>query len=152
MGQDKAVLLSNVSRLQSELKIAGCEEVIIMCGTPQRADLFSGNCIPDPESNLAHSLLTIIENIEGEIQLAPCDAYLADASFFKSVNGVPTDDLGNRQPLLSRFATSTNLVRSKKISEVFVNIQSCQGGIKARNFNTPEEFKEIESLQKLVDQ
>jgi len=48
--------------------------------------------------------------------------------------------------LLANIGSGTILESSKKISDVFANIPSCEGGIKARNTNTPEELKEIQSL------
>ena len=152
MGADKSLLNQNVLRLQIELKKIGCESIYIMCGSVERIALFDGNCIPDSKSNLAQSLLDLINDTRGEIQLVPCDAYLADAEFLKGINGVPVDDSGERQPLLARINDKALLVNSDKITEVFQNIQSCEGGVKARNFNTPEEFMEIESLLKQLGQ
>jgi len=151
MGKDKSLLNQNVSRIQTELGKVGCESVYIMCGSKERIALFDGNCVPDSKSNLAQSLLDLIKDIEGEIQLVPCDAYLVDAEFLQNINGVPVDDNGERQPLLARITDKALLVNSDKITEVFENIQSCGGGLKARNFNTPEEFMEIESLLKQLD-
>ena len=146
MGEDKSLLNSNVERLSRELEISGCERIIIMCGSEERADLFPGECHIDTKETLAESLFELISNLHGTIQLAPCDAYLADGELFSRIKGVPTDDEGNRQPLLSRIETQNELIQSQKISEMFQNIPSCEGGIKARNINTPEEFKEIQSF------
>ena len=143
MGQDKSLINSNVSRLANELRLAGCSRIIVMCGTTERMDLFEEECITDSRETLAESLFDFISQLTGKIQLAPCDAYLADADLFSKIDGVPTDDLGNRQPLLAKFDTNNRLRRSVKISEMFQDIRSCEGGIKARNTNTPEELKEI---------
>ena len=143
MGQDKSLINSNVSRLAKELRSAGCSRIIVMCGTTERMDLFEEECITDSRETLAESLFDFISQLTGKIQLAPCDAYLADADLFSKIDGVPTDDLGNRQPLLAKFDTNNRLRRSVKISEMFQDIRSCEGGIKARNTNTPEELKEI---------
>ena len=143
MGQDKSLINSNVSRLANELRVAGCSRIIVMCGTTERMDLFEEECITDSRETLAESLFDFISQLTGKIQLAPCDAYLADADLFSKIDGVPTDDLGNRQPLLAKFDTNNRLRRSVKISEMFQDIRSCEGGIKARNTNTPEELKEI---------
>ena len=88
-------------------------------------------------------MLDVVSKINGIVQLAPCDAYLADSVLFSNIQGIPTDDYGNRQPLLAKFSTAEELVPSKKISEMFKKIPSCKGGLKARNTNTPDEFKEI---------
>ena len=100
----------------------------------------------DTDDNLAESIVGLVSRIEGPIQLAPCDAYLADADFFKRIEGVPLDDSGQRQPLQANISSGSILESSKKISEVFANIPSCKGGIRARNVNTPEQLKEIEYL------
>ena len=103
-------------------------------------------CVLDAANTLAESLLHVVSGLKGVIQLAPCDAYLADAELFKSIDGIPLDDNGLRQPLLAKFNTDEVLINSTKISEVFKNINSCLGGIKARNINTQDELKEIEHL------
>lgn len=143
MGQDKALLFSNVDRLASELSSSGCTRIIVMCGTVERQSLFEHETIPDKFDNLGESLIHVIAEIDGFIQLAPCDAYLADSNLFKSINGVPVDDLGNRQPLMSGFNSEIKLNQSKKISDIFANLPSCDGGKKARNFNTIEDLREI---------
>ena len=146
MGKDKSLLNSNVERLSRELHASGCERIIIMCGSEDRADLFPGECQIDTRETLAESLFELISNLHGTIQLAPCDAYLADEELFRKIRGVPIDDEGNRQPLLAKFDSKDEVIQSQKISEMFQDIPSCEGGIKARNVNTPEEFKEIQSF------
>ena len=143
MRQDKSLINSNVSSLANELRLACCSRSIVMCGTAERMDLFEEECVTDSKETLAESLYDFISQLSGKVQLAPCDAYLADADLFSKIDGVPTDDLGNRQPLLAKFDTNNRLRMSVKISEMFQDIGSCEGGIKARNTNTPEEFKEI---------
>jgi hypothetical protein len=146
MGKDKALIFEVVNRLESELLKSGCGRVFVMCGTRDRMHLFEQECMVDLGSCLAESLAIIIEGIAGEIQLAPCDAYLADAELFASLNGIPVDDFGNRQPLMARIVDKSDLVKSKKIQEMFAKIPTCEGGKKARNFNSPEDLKEIEYL------
>ena len=146
MGKDKSLLNSNVERLSRELKASGCERIIIMCGSEERSDLFLGECHIDTKETLAESLFELISDLHGTIQLAPCDAYLADEELFSRIRGVPVDDDGNRQPLLARIENQNELIQSQKVSQMFQNIPSCEGGIKARNVNTPEEFKEIQSF------
>ena len=145
MGQDKSLINSNVNRLANELRLAGCTRVVVMCGTTERATLFDEECVVDSKETLGESLFEFVSGLSGLIQLAPCDAYLADAELFSGITGVPIDDFGNRQPLLAKFDSSQRILRSKKVSEMFQDIQSCDGGIKARNTNTPEEFMEIQS-------
>ena len=143
MRQDKSLINSNVSRLANELRLAGCSRIVVMCGTAERMALFEEECVIDSKETLAESLYDFVSQLSGKIQLAPCDAYLADADLFSKIEGVSTDDLGNRQPLLAKIGADSPLRRSVKISEMFQDIQSCDGGIKARNTNTHEELKEI---------
>ena len=152
MGEDKALVNSNVKRLSAELKKAGCCRIVIMCGSEERVHLFEGECVLDSADNLAESILDVAARIDGPIQLAPCDAYLADADFFNTIDGVPVDDTGQRQPLLANIESSSILESSKKISDVFANVPTCEGGIKARNTNTLEQLKEIQSLLLQDDQ
>ena len=146
MGEDKSLLNSNVERLSRELEASGCGRIIIMCGDESRADLFTGECHIDTKDTLAESLFELVSVIQGSIQLAPCDAYLADEQLFSKIRGVPMDDKGKRQPLLARLTSDNELIQSQKISEMFQNIPSCEGGFSARNINTPEEFREIQSF------
>tara|TARA_B100000287_G_scaffold246674_1_gene231856 strand:+ start:763 stop:1263 length:501 start_codon:yes stop_codon:yes gene_type:complete len=146
MGQDKALLYQNANRLILELKAIGCTKVITLCGCPERAKLFDGECVPDTKDTLAETIHDVVSQIDGDIQLVPCDAYLADSEFLASISGVPLDDLGVRQPLMARLQGKFVLNHSTKISDVFSEIKSCKGGIKARNVNTMEELREIQYL------
>ena len=139
MGQDKALLFSNVDRLASELSSSGCTRIIVMCGTVERQSLFEHETIPDKFDNLGESLIHVIAEIDGFIQLAPCDAYLADSNLFKSINGVPVDDLGNRQPLMSGFNSEIKLNQSKKISDIFAKDK---GSISLRSAPAAKAFSE----------
>jgi hypothetical protein len=98
--------------------------------------------------SLGESIFELVSRIEGRIQLAPCDAYLADSELFDGIRGVPLDDNGVRQPLLANFDSNEMVVKSTKISEIFESFPTCDGGLKARNTNTPEEFMEIQRFLK----
>ena len=143
MGEDKAFLKGGVARLAEEMRNAGCSRIIVMCGIKERSNLFNEECVEDAGETLAESLKILLDSLEGEVQLSPCDAVLADAEFFSSLTGVPSDQNGSRQPLLARFNLPLLKITSNKISEMFAHIPSCPGGKKATNVNTPEEFKEI---------
>ena len=143
MGKDKAFLKGGVARLAEELRNARCTRIIVMCGTKERSELFAEECVVDAGKTLAESLKILLSTLEGEIQLAPCDAVLADAAFFSSISGIPLDQNGSRQPLLARFHLPLPPTNSDKITELFAHLPSCPGGIKATNVNTPVEFKEI---------
>ena len=146
MGEDKSLIHSNVTRLANEMRKSGCNRIIVMCGTQKRSSLFNEEYILDSADTLAESLLGVLSGIEGLVQLAPCDAYLADAELFSAIEGVPIDDSGLRQPLLAGFDASTKLLNSVRLSDMFSLLPSCEGGIKARNTNTPEQLKEVQSL------
>ena len=131
------------------MRAAGCKRILVMCGDLNRIDLFQEeNCVVDSkEDNLAESLFGVIQGLSGIVQLAPCDAYLADTELFSKIDGVPIDDIGKRQPLLAKFdaSASAGLIK-ENFWEMFEKIPSCEGGIKARNINTPSELKEIQSF------
>ena len=80
-----------------------------MCGDLNRVDLFQEECVVDSKDNLAESLFEVIQGLSGIVQLAPCDAYLADTELFSKIDGVPIDDVGERQPLLAKFDASAKL-------------------------------------------
>ena len=87
MGQDKSLINSNVSRLANELRLAGCSRIVVMCGTAERMALFEEECVIDSKETLAESLYDFVSQLSGKIQLAPCDAYLADADLFSKIDG-----------------------------------------------------------------
>jgi hypothetical protein len=143
MGEDKAFLRGGVTRLAEELRKAGCNRVIVMCGTKERIGLFDEECVIDSHDDLASSITTVLNGLEGEVQLVPCDAVLADSSFLSSITGVPLDEHGERQHLMARVTLPLPEIDSKKVSDLFDYLPSCEGGVKASNINTPEELKEI---------
>ena len=151
MGEDKSLINSNVDRLAAEMKSSGCDRVIVMTGTSERAELFDLECVPDYAESLGESLFELVSELEGRIQLAPCDAYLADSELFLRIIGVPIDDNEIRQPLLANFYSRDLVVKSAKISKMFEDFPSCDGGLKARNTNTPDEFREIRRFLKQED-
>ena len=151
MGKDKSLINSNVKRLANEMRNYGCDNVIVMCGSADRSHLFDEKCISDSAETLAESLFDLISITDGRIQIAPCDAYLADAELFSAIDGVPVDDSNVRQPLLANIDADSMLVRNVKLTEMFRKVPSCSGGIKARNINTPEQLKEIQSLLQQED-
>lgn len=143
MGEDKAFLRGGVTRLAEELRKAGCNRIIVMCGTKERIGLFDEECIIDSHDDLASSIKTVLNGLEGKVQLVPCDAVLADSSFLSSITGVPLDEHGERQHLMARVTLPLPEIDSKKVSDLFDYLPSCEGGVKASNINTPEELKEI---------
>ena len=53
MGEDKSLINSNVKRLSNELKKAGCNRIVIMCGSKERMHLFEDECVPDTADSLS---------------------------------------------------------------------------------------------------
>ena len=141
MGADKAFLHGGVSRLSKELRKSGCERIIVMCGSSDREELFAEECAIDQGETLAESLQILLSTLHGEIQLVSCDAIHADADLFSSLKGVPLDQTGKRQPLLARFELPLPHTTSKKISDIFETIPSCEGGLKASNANYPRDLR-----------
>ena len=67
MGEDKSLINSNVNRLAKEMKSSGCQRIIVMCGTLERADLFELECMPDLAESLGESIFELVSQIEGRI-------------------------------------------------------------------------------------
>jgi molybdopterin-guanine dinucleotide biosynthesis protein A len=149
MGSDKAFLKGGVERLCSELRKGDCSKIIVLCGNKSRVGLFVEECWPDPNENMsvAEILRWAIARLEGEIQLVPCDAFLADQRLFSVLKyGVPLDASGRRQPLLARLQASDDLGSSLRVEEMLGYLPSQNlgsRGMLAKNVNSPEDFKGI---------
>tara|TARA_B110000467_G_scaffold163940_1_gene191363 strand:+ start:2851 stop:3375 length:525 start_codon:yes stop_codon:yes gene_type:complete len=107
MGEDKALMAGGVTRLRNLALKAGVVRVVTLCGHAERAGLFEGEVWPDPPScrSLMDVLQWIFGEVEGPIQLIPCDAFMLGDEGLKALlgsgGGVPIDPDGRRQPLLS---------------------------------------------------
>ena len=149
MGSDKAFLEGGVERLCSELRKGDCNKIIVLCGNKNRVGLFVEECWPDPNENMsvAEILRWAIARLEGEIQLVPCDAFLADQRLFSILEyGVPLDTNGRRQPLLARLQASDDLGSSPRVEEMLGYLPSQSLGMLgalAKNINSPEDLREI---------
>lgn len=107
MGEDKALMAGGVARLRTLATNAGIRRIVTLCGRSERMELFEGEVWPDPPS--CHSLMDVLQwlfrEIEGPVQLIPCDAFMLRneglTALLDSGGGVPIDPDGRRQPLLS---------------------------------------------------
>ena len=97
MGQDKALLFSNVDRLASELSSSGCTRIIVMCGTVERQSLFEHETIPDKFDNLGESLIHVIAEIDGFIHIkkAPINFLISGGNENNHFFSIKSRDFGN---------------------------------------------------------
>ena len=153
MGRDKALLYDSVNKLAEKLEAKGCE-VVVACGSENRAHLFHSTCWPDPENT--ESLAEIIRAFAGknneEIQLFPCDMYRLDSRAIETVlgqpPGVPVDAQNKEQFTLARIAKHCQLPESKSLRDLFSNFQRNDMSVlgdRIENFNLPNQ---IDALNK----
>ena len=149
MGQDKAMMERGVEYLRALAIKCGVQRVITLCGEMSRQSLFEGETWPDPES--CHSLCEVLdwafEQLEGAVQFIPCDAFQLEIGGLKflanSKGGVPVDENGGRQPLLSHCPAGWQMDDSKgEVSSLFSSLQNLEMGYFAtqmKNFNAPQD-------------
>ena len=147
MGQDKAMMKGGVERLRTLAKLCGVERIITLCGDVSRQPMFEGETWPDPLScsSLSEVLEWAFENIEGDIQLISCDSFQLEREglefLLASEGGVPLDENGYRQPLLTNCPSKWKLASSKgNVSSLFSGFKDLEPGVLAyqmKNFNTP---------------
>jgi molybdopterin-guanine dinucleotide biosynthesis protein A len=149
MGQDKAMMERGVVHLRALAIKCGVQRVITLCGEMDRQSLFEGETWPDPEScrSLCEVLEWAFEQIEGAVQFIPCDAFQLEIDGLKYLlnckGGVPLDENGRRQPLLSHCPAGWQMDDSKgQVSSLFSSLQNLEMGHFARqmkNFNAPQD-------------
>ena len=142
-GEDKA-MLGGVERIASSMRECGFDRVIVLCGEPERGDLFEEECWPDPSGcdGLLDVMKWVISSIDDEIQLAPCDALYLDAAVLGIIEGVPMDGKGIRQPLLARLPRYFT-AGGDSLGEMMHQIPSQDLGEdawKVRNVNHPDDL------------
>jgi len=142
-GSDKA-LLGGVEKIANAMRDCGFSRVIVLCGKPERMSLFNEECWPDLESckGVLDVLKWAIEEIDDEIQLAPCDALYLDAETIAEIRGVPVDDQGIRQPLLARLPRKFRPA-GRSVNEMMSSIDSqiISKPDKVRNVNFPSDLE-----------
>jgi molybdopterin-guanine dinucleotide biosynthesis protein A len=147
MGEDKALMAGGVERLRQLAKDAGFERIVTLCGPEGRKAMFGGEVWPDPPScaSLMDVLAWVFSEIEDDVQLIPCDAFMLQAdglgALSKSGGGVPMDPAGHRQPLLSSCPRSWSpKLNSKSILDMFSTLPTLDLGPlegQMQNFNRP---------------
>ena len=142
-GSDKA-LLGGVENIANAMRECGFSRVIVLCGKPDRKSLFNEECWADLEGSkgVLDVLKWAIEEIDGEIQLAPCDALYLDAETIAEIKGVPMDEIGRRQPLLARLPKGFK-PKGESVTEMMSGIKSqiVSKPEKVRNFNYPSDLE-----------
>ena len=99
MGKDKAFLRGGVARIRQLALDAGVERVVTLGGDELRCELFEGEVIADPQgaNGIGEILFSVINQIDDDIQLIPCDAYSLQSDGLQALleleQGVP---LGHR--------------------------------------------------------
>ena len=132
MGQDKALILGGVDRIQKLVNQIGEYRIITLCGDKEREPLFSGEVWPDPINCdcLARVIDWVIEKIDDDILFVPCDMYNLGIDGLTQLmvqpNCVAVDEKDVRQPLLCHISDKSLLRNSKTLSEKFANFPSIE--------------------------
>jgi len=154
MGQDKSLMERGTNRIYHLCNEIIDSRIITLCGDESRIDLFEGEVWPDP-SNLSGALEVIkwcLNNIEGKIQLIPCDAFNLEKEGINWLhnyeNATPVDGFGNRQPLLSLISNKQLLnFSSRNIRDLFAGIPSVineEFSKQFNNFNTKDDVLKLD--------
>ena len=154
MGQDKSLMERGTNRIYHLCNKIIDSRIITLCGDESRIDLFEGEVWPDP-SNLSGALEIIkwcLNNIEGKIQLIPCDAFNLEKEGINWLhnyeNATPVDGFGNRQPLLSLISNKQLLnFSSRNIRDLFAGIPSVvneEFSKQFNNFNTKDDVLKLD--------
>lgn len=148
MGEDKALMAGGVTRLQQLAKNAGFERIVTLCGAENRKAMFQGEVWPDPPlcASLMDVLAWVFSQVDGDVQLIPCDAFMLQAegleALLESGGGVPLDPTGHRQPLLSSCPqTWSPKLNSKSVLDMFSSLPTLDLGPlgeQMQNFNRPD--------------
>jgi molybdopterin-guanine dinucleotide biosynthesis protein A len=147
MGQDKALMRGGVRRIVKMVTRMNIDRAIVLCGPPSRKELFDGEVWPDPSTSrsLMDVLLWVFEQIDDDIQLIPCDAFELEhgglQSLIDSKGGVPLDQQGIRQPMLSHCPKGWKPnEHGATIQDLFSELPSLDVGPfveQMKNFNRP---------------
>ena len=160
MGQDKATMYGGVERLKECLAQAGIQRCVTLCGQEHRKPLFTGEVIADPPHiNGLHRIIPWIrEEVNASILLVPCDAFLltseAVGAFLKAApnGGVPSDDLGRRQPLFAylprTFKVNEGATSVMTLLQELPTVNVPGHGAAFSNFNRPSDLQRPELLDR----
>ena len=154
MGEDKALMFDNTSRIQKIAENLGVKDCIILCGNKNRKELFQGNVWEDPISvdGILDTIIWISKQIKGRIQLIPCDCFQIQQNgieYLLRMNGsLPVDENGLKQPLLANFYPENISLEGETLNEIFSDLSVDNGfdePSQFNNFNTQEELNLIRS-------
>ena len=154
MGEDKALMFDNTSRIQKIAENLGVKDCIILCGNKNRKKLFQGNVWADPISvdGILDTIIWISKQIKGRIQLIPCDCFQIQQNgieYLLRMNGsLPVDENGLKQPLLANFYPENISLEGETLNEIFSDLSVDNGfdePSQFNNFNTQEELNLIRS-------
>tara|TARA_Y100001958_G_C21220731_1_gene546089 strand:- start:1005 stop:1541 length:537 start_codon:yes stop_codon:yes gene_type:complete len=154
MGEDKALMFDNTSRIQKIAENLGVKDCIILCGNKNRKELFQGNVWADPISvdGILDTIIWISKQIKGRIQLIPCDCFQIQQNgieYLLRMNGsLPVDENGLKQPLLANFYPENISLEGETLNEIFSDLSVDNGfgePSQFNNFNTQEELNLIRS-------
>ena len=154
MGEDKALMFDNTSRIQDIAEKLGVNDCIILCGDEKRKSLFQGNVWVDPISvdGILDTIIWISKQIKGRIQLIPCDCFQIQQNgieYLLRMNGsLPVDENGLKQPLLANFYPENISLEGETLNEIFSDLSVDNGfdePSQFNNFNTQEELNLIRS-------
>ena len=154
MGEDKALMFDNTSRIQKMAEKIGVRDCIILCGEKGRERLFQGNVWADPISvnGILDTIIWISKQIKGRIQLIPCDCFQIQQSgleyLLRMNDSLPVDEYGLKQPLLANFYPENISLEGETLNQIFSNLAIDNGFDEPgqfNNFNTQEEVDLIRS-------
>lgn len=154
MGEDKALMFDNTSRIQKIAEKLGVNDCIILCGNEKRKSLFQGNVWADPISvdGVLDTIIWISKQIKGRIQLIPCDCFQIRQNgleyLLRMSDSLPVDEYGIKQPLLANFNPKNIRPEGATLNEIFSDLAVDNGfdePSQFNNFNTQEELNLIRS-------
>ena len=154
MGEDKALMFDNTSRIQKIAEKLGVNDCIILCGDEKRKSLFQGKVWPDPISvdGILDTIIWISKHIKGRIQLIPCDCFQIQQNgleyLLRMNDSLPVDENGIKQPLLANFNPRNIRLEGASLNEIFSDLDVDNGfdePSQFNNYNTQEEVNLIRS-------
>lgn len=154
MGKDKAAMFGGVTRLQRVLHEAGVQRCVVLCGTSERAALFEGEVMVDPEDvkGLHRLIPWARQSVNASMLLIPCDAFLLEADAVRwwvneaCLGGVPLDEQGKRQLLFALIPEQHVFnTQAASVGELLSGLPSIDVGehrAAFTNFNTRDDLRE----------
>ena len=152
MGEDKTAMFGGVERLQACLAESCTDRTVVLCGPEQRRSQFKGDVLADPPhlEGLHRIIPWVMNTLEDDVVLIPCDAFLLTAGAVDSLilgspeGGVPLDEAGRRQPLFAHLPKGVLLNEdARRVEELLAHVPTMD--VKEHrsafsNFNQPEDL------------